>query len=122
MRTWALIGLLTVGCDDKDTEGAPPAPDTTPVDTTVEDTVVDSGDTDDTDDTTVPEDTGADDTGSDKTDDTAVVDTSPCEGREVGIQVGQCALDFTLLDQNGDYQTLYDYAGRAIMLDFSGFT
>lgn len=120
MRTWALIGLLAVGCDGKDTEGEPPAVDTPPADTTLEDT---HADTQDTDDTTEPDDTAEpDDTDSGSTDDTAVADSTPCEGREVGIQVGQCATDFTLVDQNGDTQTLYDYAGQVILLDFSGFT
>ena len=125
MRTWALIALLTVGCDDKDTEGAPPSVDTTPEDTTPEDTIADTDDADDTDDNddtdTDPDDTGSG-TDSGSTDDTAVVDAEPCEGRDVGILVGQCAVDFTLVDQNGDNQTLYDYAGQVVLLDFSGFT
>ena len=30
-----------------------------------------------------------------------------------------CGRDFTLLDENGDERSLYDFRGRAIMLDFS---
>lgn len=121
MRTWALIGLMLMGCDGKESEGEPPADTTPPADTETEET---TADTKDTDDTIPPDDTGSDaeDTGSDTADDTAVVESDPCEGREVGNEVGQCAIDFTLLDQNGDEQTLYDYAGKIVFLDFSGFT
>ena len=45
-----------------------------------------------------------------------------CEGAVIGVQVGECASDFTLLDQDGVSHSLYDYSGRVILLDFSGFT
>lgn len=43
----------------------------------------------------------------------------PCAGRTVGTSVGDCALDFTLIDRDGVSYTLSDYAGSVIVVDFS---
>ena len=68
---------------------------------------------------------GGDDTsaGGDDTsaggDDTAAA--TPCEGETPGTGVGECATDFTLVDQDGVNRSLYDYYGQVIVLDFSPF-
>ena len=118
MRALALLGLL-IGCDDDKAEGAGSPPQETT------ETVADSGSTDtgstdtaDTDNT----DTGSTDTGSTDTADTGSTDTDPCEGKTVGIDVGDCALNFALVDADGTTHELHSYAGQVLLLDFSGFT
>ena len=50
----------------------------------------------------------------------AAADTPACATE--GIEVGECAPDFTLTDQNGEPFSLSDTAGLTVMSDFSGFT
>lgn len=100
MRALALLGLL-IGCDDDKAEGAGSPPQETT------ETVADSGSTD---------------TGSTDTADTGSTDTDPCEGKTVGIDVGDCALNFALVDADGTTHELHSYAGQVLLLDFSGFT
>ncbi|MFT5686073.1 MAG: hypothetical protein ACI8RZ_007028 [Myxococcota bacterium] len=126
MRALALMALLVVGCDgDKPTDDSETAlADTTPSDTTPSDTddpVTDSGDTDTPTDTGTT-DTGTTDTGDSGTDDSGIADSNPCEGKTVGIDLGDCATNFALVDADGTTHELYDYAGQVLMLDFSGFT
>ena len=108
MRALALLGLL-IGCDDDKAEGAGSPPQETT------ETVADSGSTD-----TGSTDTA--DTGSTDTADTGSTDTDPCEGKTVGIDVGDCALNFALVDADGTTHELHSYAGQVLLLDFSGFT
>ncbi|MDG1478891.1 MAG: hypothetical protein P8R54_04835 [Myxococcota bacterium] len=118
MRALALLGLL-IGCDDDKAEGAGSPPQETT------ETVADSGSTDtgstDTADTGST-DTDTADTGSTDTADTGSTDTDPCEGKTVGIDVGDCALNFALVDADGTTHELHSYAGQVLLLDFSGFT
>ena len=50
----------------------------------------------------------------------AAADTPACTTE--GVEVGECAPDFTLTDQNGEPFSLADTAGLTVMSDFSGFT
>ena len=50
----------------------------------------------------------------------AAADTPACTTE--GVEVGECAPDFTLSDQNGEPFSLSDTAGLTVMSDFSGFT
>ena len=36
--------------------------------------------------------------------------------------IGDCAENFTIVDQNGDERSLYEFYGDVIMMDLSGFT
>ena len=113
MRALALLGLL-IGCDDDKAEGAGSPPQETT------ETVADSGSTDTGSTDTADTDTA--DTGSTDTADTGSTDTDPCEGKTVGIDVGDCALNFALVDADGTTHELHSYAGQVLLLDFSGFT
>ncbi len=119
MRALALLGLL-VGCDDDKAEGAGSPPQETT------ETVADSGSTDTADSgSTDTKDSGSTDTadsGSTDTADSGSTDTDPCEGKTVGVDVGDCALNFALVDADGTTHELHSYAGQVLLLDFSGFT
>ena len=94
--------------DNADTDRSTPS---------ITDTSTDDSDTTDTDTTdTDTTDTDTTDTDTD-TDTTPAV--GPCTGRIVGVQIGDCAPDFTLLDRFGVAHSLYDYSGDVIALDVS---
>jgi hypothetical protein len=120
MRTLALLGLFVSGCDaDKPTQSIPAdtPPDTTDTtDTTPTDTTpTDTAETD-----TTPTDTAGGGDTADTAGDTAEV--GPCAGREEGTTVGMCPVNFSLLDADGTVHELHSYAGRVLLVDFSGFT
>ena len=129
MHALALIGLLG-GCDGDKVKDAGSLPQET--EETVE-AVADSGSIDTEDSGSIDTedsgstDTGSTDTGSTDTEDsgstdTGSTDTDPCEGRTVGIDVGDCAMNFALVDADGTTHDLHRYAGQVLLLDFSGFT
>ena len=49
-------------------------------------------------------------------------DAEPCDGIATGWNIGDCAENFTIVDQNGDERSLYEFYGDVIMIDLSGFT
>ena len=51
----------------------------------------------------------------------AIDDTEVCGGRTVGIEVGNCAKNFHLIDRNEALVSLHSFAGSIIFLDLSGF-
>ncbi len=52
--------------------------------------------------------------------DSAAVDVEPCgDGAEVGLEVGQCAPDFTLPDQSGASFSLSSLRGKVALVDIS---
>ncbi|NLH48494.1 MAG: TlpA family protein disulfide reductase [Myxococcales bacterium] len=76
----------------------------------------DAADDDAADDDAADDDSGDDDDDDDDNDDdNDDNDTTP----QMGYDVGDKMPDFTLLDQKGDEVSLYDYAGKVILLDTS---
>ena len=52
----------------------------------------------------------------------ADTEPSPCQGRKIGVNVGDCAHNIQVPDENGNMRALWEYSGRVIVLDLSGFT
>ena len=46
---------------------------------------------------------------------------SICGTRTVGTEVGDCAVNFGLIDRDGEVVELHSYAGSVLFLDLSGF-
>ena len=46
---------------------------------------------------------------------------SVCGDRTVGTEVGDCAVNFGLIDRNGEVIELHSYVGSVLFLDLSGF-
>ena len=47
--------------------------------------------------------------------------SSVCGDRTVGAEIGDCAVNFGLIDRDGEVVQLHSYAGSVIFLDLSGF-
>ena len=73
-------------------------------------------------------DTNTEDTSPDGPSDDAVLEnpfatdsTSVCGDRTVGSDIGDCAVNFGLVDRDGEVVQLHSYAGSVLFLDLSGF-
>ena len=49
-------------------------------------------------------------------------DSTLCGDRDRGVAIGDCALDFSLLDDSGQLVSLHEFFGQVIFLDLSSFT
>lgn len=47
--------------------------------------------------------------------------SSVCGDRTVGTDIGDCAVNFGLIDRDGEVVELHSYAGSVLFLDLSGF-
>ena len=47
--------------------------------------------------------------------------SSVCGDRTIGSDIGDCAVNFGLIDRNGEVVQLHSYAGSVVFLDLSGF-
>ena len=47
--------------------------------------------------------------------------SSVCGDRNVGADIGDCAVNFGLIDRDGEVVQLHSYAGSVVFLDLSGF-
>ena len=47
--------------------------------------------------------------------------SSVCGDRTVGTDIGDCAVNFGLIDREGEVVQLHSYAGSVLFLDLSGF-
>lgn len=69
------------------------------------------------------EDSSTEDTASQPDSSPFSVDSSiVCGNRTVGTEIGNCALNFALLNQNSEMVELHSFAGSVIFLDLSDFT
>lgn len=70
-----------------------------------------------------PEDSSAEDLDTALNSTAFSVDNSVvCGDRTVGTEVGDCALNFALLNQNSELVELHSFVGSVIFLDLSDFT
>ena len=51
----------------------------------------------------------------------AVDSSTVCGDRTVGTDVGDCAVNFGLIDRTGEMVQLHSYSGSVVFLDLSGF-
>ena len=73
-------------------------------------------------------DTTTEDTSVEESDDEALLEnpfaadsSSVCGDRTVGTGIGDCAVNFGLIDRDGEVVQLHSYAGSVLFLDLSGF-
>ena len=52
----------------------------------------------------------------------SVDNSAVCDGRTVGTEVGDCALNFALLNQDSELVELHSFVGSVVFLDLSDFT
>ena len=74
-------------------------------------------------DASEPEDSSAEDLDTALNSTAFSVDNSVvCGDRTVGTEIGDCALNFALLNQNSELVELHSFVGSVIFLDLSDFT
>ena len=73
-------------------------------------------------------DTNTEDTSVEESNDDALLEnpfaadsSSVCGDRTVGTDIGDCAVNFGLIDRQGEVVQLHSYAGSVLFLDLSGF-
>ena len=86
---------------------------------TPQDSSTDSAETDPSRDSAPPQDTASD---SAEPTDSGSPESSLCDGRDTGTELGQCAVNFALMSREQEQVALHDFHGEVIFLDLSSFT
>ena len=74
-------------------------------------------------DASEPEDASTEDSDTQPDSSPFSVDNSTvCDDRTVGTEVGDCALNFALLNQDSELVALHSFVGSVVFLDLSDFT
>ena len=74
-------------------------------------------------DASEPEDSSTDDSDTQQDSSPFSVDNSVvCGDRTIGTEVGDCALNFALLNQDSELVELHSFVGSVVFLDLSDFT